>query len=294
MRVNMYAVVWECISDELGGALKHTQPAAVTRDGATVHYTLRGEPQPGRPRVALVHSLAMGRAVWDAVADQLAATAEVVSLDCRGHGESSKPPGPYRIEAFADDLADLLDHLGWDEVNVAGASMGGSVSLQFAQRYPDRLRTLGLIDTTAWYGEDAAERWEGRARQAEDRGLETLLGFQEARWFTDSFLAQNGPSVSLCRSLFLANDVAAFAATCRMLGAFDLRSGLPAVRAPTAVIVGEEDYATPVAMARELHQGIPGATLQIIPNVRHLTFVERPDIIADALVELLNRIPTLA
>jgi 3-oxoadipate enol-lactonase len=86
--------------------------------------------------------------------------------------------------------------------------------------------------------------------------------------------------------LFLANDVNCFAATCQMLGAFDLRAGLGAMRMPTAVVVGEEDYATPPAMARELNHGIAGSTLQIIPKARHLTFVERPEVVADALAAL--------
>lgn len=273
--------------------LTHTQRSgtAVTRDGATLSYTLRSEPRAGRPRVALVHSLAMARAVWDAVADRLAPDADVLTYDCRGHGASAPVPGPYRLEGFAEDLRDLLDHLGWDKIHLAGASMGGSVSLQFAQLFPGRLRTLGLIDTTAWYGDGAAEKWANRARQAEEKGLQALLDFQESRWFTNDFREQDGPGAELCRKLFLANDIAVFGATCRMLGAFDLRGELSSVRMPTAVIVGEEDYATPVAMARVLHEGIPGATLQILPHARHLTFVESPEIIAAALTDLQSRAP---
>jgi 3-oxoadipate enol-lactonase len=74
-----------------------------------------------------------------------------------------------------------------------------------------------------------------------------------------------------------------------MLGDFDLRSKLSGLEMPTAVVVGDEDYATPPDMARVLQSGIPGATLQVIPAARHLTFVERPDVVADALSELLDR-----
>jgi 3-oxoadipate enol-lactonase len=210
----------------------------------------------------------------------------VLTYDCRGHGASTRAPGPYALELFAQDLADLLDALRWDSVDLAGASMGGNVSLQFAQRYPQRVRTLGLVDTTAWYGPEAPQKWAERAKKAQEQGLGALIEFQESRWFTDAFRAQNGEGVARCRSLFLANDVNCFAATCQMLGAFDLRAGLGAMRMPTAVVVGEEDYATPPAMARELNQGIAGSTLQIIPKARHLTFVERPEVVADALAAL--------
>jgi len=266
------------------------QGTARTRDGIDLHYTIHGEDSPGRPRFVLVHSLAMAGTVWEWVAKRLAQTAVVLTYDCRGHGASTKMPGPYRLETFGHDLADLLDHLKWDRVYVAGASMGGNVSLQFSVLYPNRVRGLGLIDTTAWYGPEAGERWEQRARKAEQNGLAALIDFQEARWFSDAFRAQNSEGVVRCRSIFLANDVPSFAATCRMLGAFDLRADLPGLRMPTAIAVGEEDYATPVAMARELHSGIAGSTFQMIPGVRHLTFVECPDIIAGVLSDLLNRV----
>jgi 3-oxoadipate enol-lactonase len=261
---------------------------ARTRDGISLHYTVYGEGGPEDARVVLVHSLAMAGSVWEWVANRLAGHGTVLTYDCRGHGASTRAPGPYRLETFAHDLADLLDSMNWNSVNLAGASMGGNVSLQFAQLYPERVRSLGLVDTTAWYGADAPQKWADRARKAEEQGLAALLDFQESRWFTEAFRSTNGEGVVRCRSLFLANDVSCFVATCHMLGAFDLRAGLSAMRMPTAIIVGEEDYATPPAMARELHQGIPGSTLQVIPKARHLTFVEKPDVVAEALTALHN------
>lgn len=263
----------------------------VTRDGTTLQYTVHGGAQSGRPGIVLVHSLAMAGIVWEAVAEQLSATAAVLTYDCRGHGASANGPGPYRLETFAHDLADLLDSLAWNSVHLAGASMGGNVALQFAALYPNRVLSLGLVDTTAWYGPDATAKWEQRARKAEEQGLTGLIDFQESRWFSDAFRSANGEGVQRCRSVFLANEVACFAATCRMLAAFDLRAALAGMRMPTAIVVGEDDYATPVAMAREMRAGIAAATLKVIPKVRHLTFVECPDIVAGALSELHTRVP---
>jgi 3-oxoadipate enol-lactonase len=56
----------------------------------------------------------------------------------------------------------------------------------------------------------------------------------------------------------------------------DVRNLLPAITAPTLVLVGEEDYATPPDMARQLHDTIPGATLQVLPALRHMSLIERP------------------
>ena len=77
-----------------------------------------------------------------------------------------------------------------------------------------------------------------------------------------------------------------------MLGACDLRGALPAITAPTAVIVGEEDYATPVAMAEELHRGIAGSTLTVLKGGRHLTPLEMPERIAAELSRLARRAQT--
>jgi 3-oxoadipate enol-lactonase len=79
------------------------------------------------------------------------------------------------VAQFADDLADLMTELRWEKALVAGASMGGCVALALAQRHPQRTAALGLIDTTAWYGEEAPAQWEERARKALQGGLASLV-----------------------------------------------------------------------------------------------------------------------
>jgi 3-oxoadipate enol-lactonase len=256
---------------------------ARTRDGTAIAYTLI-EARPGAPRIALVHSLAMDRSFWQPVFDQLSGEASLLLLDCRGHGASGKPAGPYTVELFADDLADLFDHAGWPSATVAGASMGGCVSLAFAARHQQRTSGLGLIDTTACY--DAMPAWVGRADKAKQEGLASLIDFQVTRWFGDAFREQNKAVVQHSVNVFLRNDIPAYAETCLMLGACDLRKALPGIKMPTAVIVGEEDYATPVKMAQELHDGIAGSTLTVLKGARHLTPIERPREIATELLRI--------
>ena len=111
------------------------------------------------------------------------------------------------------------------------------------------------------------------------------------RWFSDAFRASNPEAVRHSVDVFLRNDVQAYAETCRMLGACDLRAALPNIAVPTAVIVGEEDYATPVAMAQELHRGIAGSTLTVLRGARHLTPLQQPETIAAELERLLQAQP---
>jgi 3-oxoadipate enol-lactonase len=253
------------------------------RDGTRITYELHAR-EDSAPRIALIHSLGMDRFFWEPITKRLAKSASVLVYDCRGHGQSDKPKGPYRVEQFADDLADLFDHVGWRSAIVAGASMGGCITLAFAAAYPTRALALGLVDTTAFY--DAPKAWEERAQRALREGLGTMIEFQTSRWFTDAFRAANPEATKRATETFLANEPAAYAETCRMLGACNLTAALPGMKMPAAIVVGEEDYATPIAMAETLHRGIAGSTLTVLPGARHLTALEDPERVASELVRL--------
>lgn len=259
-------------------------------DGASISFTRRPAPKAGAPRIALVHSLALDRSVWNGVAERLQGDAELLAFDCRGHGRSDRRSGVYTAQLFARDLAELLDHLGWPQTAVAGCSMGGNVALAFAGLYPDRTTALGLIDTTAWYGADAPEKFGERAEAARAKGMRGLIDFQLTRWFSDEYRASHPEELSRLSALFVANDLDCYAATCALLGHVDVRQHLSSFRMPVAIVVGEEDYATPVAMARQLHEAIPQSTLTILPRARHLTPIEHPEQIASELLALLQRV----
>ena len=263
-----------------------------TSDYCAIAYTLQPARQPGAQRLALIHSLALDGSIWNGVAAKLAGQAEILTYDCRGHGQSDRTSESFTTDLFASDLAELLDHLRWPAAAVAGCSMGGCVAQAFAGMNPSRVSALGLIDTTAWYGEEAPKNWHERAAAARPKGLAGLVEFQVTRWFSDRFRITHPELVREMTEVFLANDVDCYAATCLMLGDADLRPDLPSLRMPVAVIVGEEDYATPVAMARQLHEAIRGSTLTIIPAGRHLTPVECPDQIAAQLLTLIGRVDT--
>src|SRR4051794_29735813 len=174
----------------MSGSSAASYGSFVAPDGCPIAYTLHAAPSsgaPSRPRIALIHSLALDRSVWDGVVPLLAPQADVVTYDCRGHGQSGRPKMMYTPQLFADDLAALFDHLHWRDAVVAGCSMGGCVAQAFGARYPDRTQALALIDTTAWYGPTAPADWRERAATAAAKGLAALSGFQATRWVSDAF-----------------------------------------------------------------------------------------------------------
>jgi 3-oxoadipate enol-lactonase len=262
-------------------------------DGASIAYTLhtaeRPAGSPARPRLALIHSLALDRSIWDGVLPLLTPHADVLTYDCRGHGKSTRAKMTYTPEVFADDLASLLDHVNWPRATVAGCSMGGCVAQAFAGVYPDRAERLAVIDSTAWYGPTAPKDWRERAATAATKGFAALSAFQATRWVSDAFREAHPEVIRGLMNVFLANDADCYTATCEMLGDADLRHYQPAMRMPVSVIVGEEDYATPVAMSEQIHQAVANATLAVLPNVRHITPVECPAMIAEKILELMRR-----
>lgn len=261
---------------------------ARTRDGMSLAYVVDGRAE-APLRIVGIHSLALDRDVWRPVAEALGDDAAMLRYDCRGAGASDKPTGPYDVDQFADDLADLLDAVGWTGAVVAGCSMGGCVAQAFASRYPDRVEGLILVDTTDWYGEDAPRTWRERAETARCDGLAGMAAFQTTRWFGDAFRAEHPAVIEHAMASFAANDLDAYAATCAMLGDADLRGRLAQPPFPVAIVVGEEDYATPPAAAEALQRRIEGSTLEVIAGARHLTPIEAPGRIAEAIRSVSTR-----
>jgi 3-oxoadipate enol-lactonase len=265
---------------------------ARANDGCQLFYRIH--PQPGKPRLVLIHSLALDTSIWDAVVGELTPEFEILVYDCRGHGRSDRRPGPYSTRLFADDLAAILDQARWPAASIAGCSMGGCVTQAFAAAYPQRAQALGLIDTTAWYGPTAPADWAGRAAKAAESGFPGMIAFQVTRWFSENFRSAHPELVEATSRVFLASDLACYQATCAMMGELDFRAALPSFRMPVSIIVGEEDYATPLAMSQVLHDAIPGSSLNIIRGGRHITPVQCPKEIAGHLRDLIARNATAA
>jgi 3-oxoadipate enol-lactonase len=276
----------------MSSAMSSFTANATAPDGASIAYTLHSaEPpngSPARPRIALIHSLALDRSFWNGVVPLLTNHADVLTFDCRGHGQSAKVKMLYTPELFAKDLASLLDHVDWPRAVIAGCSMGGCIAQAFAGVYPDRVEGLAVIDSTAWYGPTAPKDWRDRAATAVTKGFEAMSAFQATRWVSDAFRETRLEVIRANMDVFLANDVDCYRATCEMLGDADLRHYHASMRMPVSVIVGEEDYATPVAMSEQIHKAVSHSTLSVLPNVRHLTPIECPELIAEKILALVK------
>ncbi|MEO6017421.1 MAG: alpha/beta fold hydrolase [Polaromonas sp.] len=270
------------ILQQAPSAAQRVEPVlmVVTSDGCKLAlHLLRTGAKDAEPLV-LLHALAMDASMWLQVVNYLHTEGPIYGLDCRGHGASDKPAGPYATACFAQDVAEVLDQLGANRAHIAGCSMGGTVALAFAGRYPERVASLSVIDCTAWYGDDAATAWEGRAQRALNEGLASLIPFQQERWFSPVFCQTHPKNLASAVDVFMSNDVEAYAESCRMLGRADERQHIRLYTGPAVVVVGEADYATPVTMATEIVNRLPSAELAILDGLRHYTPIEAPERVA--------------
>lgn len=231
----------------------------------------------GEP-VVLLHPLALAGELWRPLGTTLAPDFHVLAPDLRGHGDTSWDRDGFTIDDMAIDLAQALDTLSLDSVHLLGMSMGGSVAMTFAAMFPHRVRTLTLADTTAWYGEQAPATWADRAEKAVTVPRDKQVEFQVDRWFSESFVVDHPTEVDRVVRIFVRTDSQAHAAACRAFGRMDVRGDLSKITAPTLVLVGEHDYATPPAMAETLASGIPDVTLRVLPGLRHMSLIEQPEL----------------
>ena len=254
-----------------------------TVNGNTVNYEIAGE----GPWLTLSHSLACDLHMWDEQMDSLTKKYKVLRYDTRGHGKSAAPQGAYTLEALADDVHGLLGTLGIKETHWAGLSMGGMIGQTFALKYPGVFKSMILADTTSRYPAEAAGVWQDRIKTAESKGMDAVVDGTLSRWFTEPYRKTNPPAIERVAKSIRATPVAGFVGCCHAIPKINLTQRLREITCPTLVIVGEQDPGTPVAMAREIHEGKPGSRLVIIPSAAHLSNIEQPQAFTTAMLEFL-------
>jgi 3-oxoadipate enol-lactonase len=240
----------------------------------------------GAPVVVLSNSLGMALGMWDAQVPALSERFRVLRYDQRGHGGTPASPGPYAIADLGRDALALLDELGLERVAWCGCSLGGMTGLWLAINAPERIDRLALCCTTAHL--PPRETWIERAATARDQGMEPLVDAALARWFTPSLFERRPEAISAARLMLLAVDPEGYAGCCEAIADHDLRDSLGRIEAPTLIIAGADDPATPPDHARLMEAGIDGARLVVLDDARHLANIERPDEVNRELLEHLT------
>jgi 3-oxoadipate enol-lactonase len=238
-----------------------------------VHHHLDGADD--APVVLLANSLGSTPAVWERQLPALVGPFRVLRYDHRGHGRSPVPAGPYRLDDLGADVVALLDRLRLARVHVAGVSLGGMVAMWLAAHAPDRVDRLVLCCTAARLG--PPEAWAQRAATVRRHGTEAVADAVVGRWFTPAYAARHPEEVARMRAMIADTPAEGYAACCEAIQHMDLEPALSRVRAPTLVVAGADDPATPPDHARRIAEGVAGAGLVVVDRAAHLANVERAD-----------------
>ncbi|MFI6692875.1 3-oxoadipate enol-lactonase [Streptomyces sp. NPDC050433] len=240
------------------------------------------------PVLMLGPSLGTSLAVWDRQVPALAQHFRVVRWDIPGHGGS--PAGLLSAGAAVSDLGrlvlDLADSLGAGRIRYAGISLGGAVGSWLAAQHPERVDSLALVCSSAYFG--GPDMWLERAGTVRSKGAGPIADSAPERWFTPGFANGGHAAVAELAGDQRSVDPEAYAVCCELLAALDLRDELARITAPTLVVAGREDRATPPAHARALADGIAHAQLVELPRAAHLAPVEQPRAVLDALLSHLG------
>ncbi len=246
----------------------------LSHDGMSLRYERAGTGLP----VVFIHGLMCNHTFWDRQAP-LRPELQVVRLDLRGHGDSSKPRGAYGMASLATDVEHLTAALQLPRCVLVGWSMGGLVALEVARLLGDRLAGLVLVSTTASpatrpdhpHGASAEEREQNLTLAEHDyqtfaRTLASRFFHEEStglvQWATQQFL-RTPPYVGL--------------ATLEGLLAADGRAVLPSISVPTLILHGRHDEIFPLAAGEYLATHVAGARLVTFEDSGHAPMIEETE-----------------
>lgn len=250
-----------------------------------IHYELHGV---AGPVILLIHGLGSSLRDWEYQVGDLAKRYQVLTIDLRGHGETSRK-GPITMAGFAADLRELLAALGIQSAYVIGISLGASVAFQLALDYPEVVDGLVIINgspegpSTTNPAHVAELEWRTRSvREHGMRGIGILLA--------DRLLPS--PQHEAMRSVFVErwaeNDPDLYLASVAAITKWSARDRLASLKAPCLVVCGDQDY-TPVSFKEQYLRELPSAELVVIADSRHMTTHDQPQALNSAILRFLDR-----
>lgn len=259
--------------------------ATVSLDGCEIFYREAGR---GRPLI-LLHGFPLDSRIWSAQLDGLADCCRVIAPDLRGFGQSSSSD-PFTMESLADDVYALAERLGAIPFVLGGLSMGGYVSFALERKYPNALQGLILIDTKA--EGDSPEAKTNRTRMIDlcrsDGSSAVALQMMPKMLADDTLVSRPDVLQKLSRIMEECPPTAIEHACLAMRDRPDQSCNLPSIAVPVQLICGQSDVLTPPSLMQQMQSAIPHAQLAVIPGAGHMTPMEQPELVNQAIRRFLQ------
>jgi 3-oxoadipate enol-lactonase len=254
----------------------------INADGCPINVEVEG-PQ-GAPVLMLSNSLGTTLHMWDAQVAPFTQHFRLVRYDRRGHGKSGVPKGPYTMERLGRDVLAVLDGLGVKKINWCGLSMGGMVGQWLGANAPERVERLVLTNTSSFFPDKNG--WNERLKLVEEKGIAAFAAPNMARWFTKGFLEREPQKVAGIQAMFAATPLEGYLACGAAVRDMDHRDLLPSIKAPTLVIAGKHDGATPPEANEYISKHIPDAKFALV-DAAHLSNIEQSEAYTKAVLAFL-------
>ena len=238
---------------------------------ASLHCDLTGA---GRSLV-LLHPVGLDNTFWGPLVEAASRSHRLMNVDLRGHGRSPPAQEGMAVDHYADDVHAAIAHHRMAPAVVLGLSFGGMVAQSLAVRHSGDVAALLLCACPSAIPEDSRPIVRERGRAAQREGMAAVVEPTVERWFNRDF--RSGPAADRVRERLRRNRPDDFAAAWHAIAEFDCRSGLGSIAAPTLVVAGEHDAATPLAASEALAAAIRDATIEVIGGAPHMMQIECAD-----------------
>jgi pimeloyl-ACP methyl ester carboxylesterase len=243
-------------------------------------------------KLLLIHGFPHDSSLWDAQHAALGDTVDLITPDLRGFGHNAAAvPDVLTMEAFAHDLATLLDERGIDQVVMAGLSMGGYVAMAFAEFHPQRLSGLILCNTRSNADDEAgrAKRHE-MAERAFDPGMAVVARGMLADMLADSTRQDHPERARQVEQMIARQPSASVAAAARgMAERKDRTHVLKELDLPVQVITGSADKLMDLASSRHMVNVLKRGELEVIPGAAHLSNIDEPEVFNAVILRCMER-----
>ena len=240
---------------------------------------------PDGPSIVWLGSVGSNTSMWDRQIPVFSEDYRCILVDHPGHGASPPADGPLTIESMADAVLTELVNLEVDRAHFVGLSLGAMVAMDIAARHPDRVDRLALLCTTAHFENQGP--WIERAATVRAGGMTAIAETVVGRWLTPTYAEAHGDEVEGFVAMLESTEPESYARCGEAIGAMDQRDRLPAIKAPTLVVAGTEDPATPPPHAETIASLIDGARLELVAAA-HLANWEQSTAINELLIEHLG------
>jgi 3-oxoadipate enol-lactonase len=243
----------------------------ITSDGCPLNVEIAGPER--APVMMLCNSLGTDLHMWDPQVEAFAQDFRLVRYDRRGHGKSGVTKGPYSMTLLGRDALAIMDGLGLKTVSWCGLSMGGMVGQWLGAHAPERIERLVLANTNCYY--PVKDPWNDRIKFVSEKGLAAIVAPNMERWFTKDFREREPAVIARMTEMFLKTPLEGYLGCCAAVRDMDHRELLAKIKAPTLIVAGRDDMATPLENAIYIQTHIPGAALTVL-EAAHISNVEQP------------------